>query len=183
MTTLAPEDPQRRQEEQAANLLKDLFGSKIDALVRGGVKVSVITKPETVIQDIVDRLGVTKSPWADIVGPCYTSGSLQRELGVERGAVSRAVKEFRALRLPTADGRNLYPAFQVRNRQLVPGLKEVLTVLQSGIDDPWTWAQWLNIPLADENGEDQPRAIDLLANGDLETVLVEARHDAAAWAA
>lgn len=69
MTTLAPEDPQRRQEEQAANLLKDLFGSKIDALVRGGVKVSVITKPETVIQDIVDRLGVTKSPGQTSSGP------------------------------------------------------------------------------------------------------------------
>ncbi len=28
MTTLAPEDPQRRQEEQAANLLKDLFAAR-----------------------------------------------------------------------------------------------------------------------------------------------------------
>lgn len=183
MTTLAPEDPQRRQEEQAAKVLKDLFGNKLDALVRRGVKISVITKPETVIQDIVDRLGVAKSPWANVVGPCYTSGSLQRELGVERGAISKAVKERRALRLPTADGDNLYPAFQVRNHRLVPGLNKVLPVLQSGIDDPWTWAQWLNAPLADDNGQDLPRAIDLLAAGELDAVLNEARHDAAAWAA
>ncbi len=87
--------------------------------MRGGVKVSVITKPETVIQDIVDRLGVTKSPWADIVGPCYTSGSLQRELA--SNAVRFLVREG-VSRTPAPDRRwpQPYPAFQVRNRQLVP---------------------------------------------------------------
>jgi hypothetical protein len=91
-----------------------------------------------------DRLSLWLSPWAETVGPCYTSGLLQIELGVKRGAISRAVREDRLLRLTTTDGATVYPAFQVRGGALVRGLREILPVLRSGSDNPWTWARWLN---------------------------------------
>ncbi len=94
-------------------------------------------------------LGLVRTQgWADIVGPCYSSGGLQKELGVGRAALSKAVRERRALRLDTSDQRTLYPAFQVRNSALVPGLSEVLPILGAGVDDPWTWAQWSTRPSA-----------------------------------
>lgn len=81
------------------------------------------------------------SPWAAIVGPCYTVSSLCRILGASQEAVADAAAELRLLRLLTADGLDLFPAFQVRGEQVHPDLRSVLQVLQSGIDDPWTWAQ------------------------------------------
>jgi hypothetical protein len=183
MKIVEPQDLQLRQEEQALDVLMNSLRAKLDVLVHKGVKVSVLGNLEAVAQDVVDRLGVAENPWAEIIGPSYTSGTLQRELGVGRGAVSKAVSELRVLRLVTSDGVTLYPAFQVRGGKLVPGLREVLTVLRSGLDDPWTWAQWLNTPLRDDRGEILPRNIDRLAVGDLDGVLNDARHDAAAWAA
>ncbi len=117
---------------------------------------------------------------ADIVGPCYSSGGLQKELGVGRAALSKAVRERRALRLDTSDQRTLYPAFQVRNSALVPGLSEVLPILGAGVDDPWTWAQWLNTPLRGGDGVER-RHIDRLAAGEVAGVVAAARRDAASW--
>lgn len=130
-------------------------------------------------QDIVDRLGATKSPQADIVGPASPSSGLQRELGVERGVISKAVKSRRiALRLP-ADGENLYPAFQDRRLPACTRVEQVLTVLQSGIDDPWTWTQWLNTPGVTTAARTSLAPIDLSLAGELGAVLNEARYDAA----
>lgn len=121
------------------------------------------------------------SPWADIVGPCYTTASLARELGIAPEAVLDAAADLRALRLLTGDNVALYPAFQVIERSLIPGLQPVLVLLRSGIDDPWTWAQWLvtvspETPIA-------PKPIDQLAKGKVDPVLRDAAHTAAAWAA
>ncbi|MBM3714659.1 MAG: hypothetical protein FJW64_02810 [Actinobacteria bacterium] len=168
-------------EERAAEELLAAVRVRLTSLIRGGAKVTILGNAETVADDIVARLGLVKSPWADIVGPCFTSGRLQQELGVGRAAVSKAVREHRAIRLDTSDRRTLYPAFQVQNRALVPGLNEVLPILKSGIDDPWTWAQWLNAPPPSLDPQRQ-RRIDRLVAGDIALVVSAARHDAAIWA-
>lgn len=116
------------------------------------------------------------SPWAAIVGPCHTADSLSRELGLPRDAVSTAATELRVLRLRTADGTDIFPAFQVRGGLVQPDLRPVLENLRRGVDDPWTWAQWLNTAL-----QDRPRPIDELWAGGLTNVLRDARHDAWAW--
>lgn len=177
MSLLAPEDPQRQQQERAAREIASGVQDQLLLLARTGEDLSSLGSSADIARLLVSRLPTAKNPWANIIGPCYTSGSLQTELGVKRGAISRAVKELRLLRLETTDGRNLYPAFQVRHGALVPGLDRILRVLRAGIDDPWTWAQWLNTEL------DGVRNIDRLAAGDIETLLAEARSDAAAWAA
>jgi hypothetical protein len=97
-------------------------------------------------------------------------------LHIEQVAVADAAAELRVLRLRTADGRNLYPAFQVQDDHLHSHLREVLLVLKSGINDPWTWAQWLNTEMVTE-----PTPMSRLWAGDLSGVLREAEHDAWAW--
>lgn len=122
-----------------------------------------------------------KNPWADIIGPCYRRASLARALGWTENEVSGAASSLRVLELLTDDDVLLYPAFQVRDGCLVEGLAQVLQVLNTGTRGRWTWAQWLNTRLDDDDGGELPSAIEQLAAGELEDVLLEARHDAWAW--
>ena len=122
-----------------------------------------------------------KNPWAEIIGPCYTATSLARTLGWTESEVSTAAASLTVLELLTDDGVLLYPAFQVCEGRLVPGLTQVLQVLNTGTKGRWTWAQWLNARVDDGHGEEEPSAIERLREGDLDGVLLEARHDAWAW--
>lgn len=121
------------------------------------------------------------NPWAEIVGPCYTTASIARALGWTEAKVNEAAASLALLRLTTSDGVDLYPAFQVQDGEPQRDLADVLRVLRTGVDDPWTWAQWLNTPLADEDGVEQPANVERLREGQLADVLLEAEHDAAAW--
>lgn len=118
------------------------------------------------------------NPWAEIVGPCYTVTSMARTLGWTEADVMEAGDDLRLLRLHTEDDVDLFPAFQLQGGAVVPGLHEVLLVLRTGANAPWTWAQWLNVALPDA---DPPRNISLLYEGRLEEALREARHVAWWW--
>lgn len=122
-----------------------------------------------------------RSPWADIVGPCYTEASVARVLGWTADMVTAAVDSLSLLELETDDGVLLYPAFQIVNGRIVDGVGDVLRVLATGTRGRWTWAQWLNTPVDDETGAPAPRAIEQLRAGRIEEVLLDARHTAAAW--
>jgi hypothetical protein len=117
------------------------------------------------------------NPWAEIVGPCYTTASFARELGVGNSAVSRAARELRALRLRTSDGVLLFPAFQLHEGALMPGLAKVLTELRDGFDDSWMWAQWL---MATPPGGARSNIEELRA-GDVDGAVLAAKHTAWAW--
>lgn len=97
-----------------------------------------------------------RSPWTDIIGPCYARASLARALGWTENEVSEAASSLRVLELLTDDDVLLYPAFQVRDGRLVEGLAQVLQVLNAGTRGRWTWAQWLNTRLDDEVGGELP---------------------------
>lgn len=180
---MAPDDPGRQQQERAARELAAELGSELLRQINRGANVAALGSSRELARTIVSRLPLAQNPWLDIVGPCYTSGALQRELGVGRAAVSKAVRELRILRLVTSDGVNLYPAFQVSDGALVPGLRQVLRTLAKGTQSSWTWAQWLNAVVEDETGRPLPRNIERLTAGELDRVLRDAQHDAAAWAA
>lgn len=118
------------------------------------------------------------NPWAEIIGPCYTATSMARTLGWTEAEAIEAGKHLRLLMLRTDDDVLLFPAFQLLDGKVVKGLPRVLLILEIGIDDPWTWAQWLNTELP---GEDPPRNIQYLYDGRLDEVLRDAEHDAWAW--
>lgn len=120
------------------------------------------------------------NPWAQIAGPCYTVASMARTLGWTEAEVLEAGNDLRLLMLRTEDGVDLFPSFQIQDGKVVVGLQDVLRVLQTGVNDSWTWAQWLNVALPDA---DPPRNITLLHNGRSEEALRVARHDAWAWSA
>ena len=121
------------------------------------------------------------NPWARIIGPCYTVGSLARALGWTESDVKEAADSLDVLELETDDGVMLYPAFQVHEGQLVEGLGATLRVLSTGTRGRWTWAQWLNTRVNDDTGEEAPSAIEQLRAGQLDDVLRDARHTAWAW--
>ncbi|WP_314651218.1 hypothetical protein [uncultured Microbacterium sp.] len=127
-----------------------------------------------------DTEAENRNPWAQIVGPCYTVASMARTLGWTEAEVLAAGNDLRLLILRTEDGVDLFPSFQLQDGKVVDGLQDVLGVLQTGVNDSWTWAQWLNVELPDV---DPPRNITLLYKGRLEDALRVARHDAWAWSA
>ncbi|KJQ55451.1 hypothetical protein RS85_00729 [Microbacterium sp. SA39] len=171
------------EQEQAADRILEALHARLIIRVNQGIELTRLGDPGDVADQIIDRLPLAVNPWSDIVGPVYESGSLQRELGVGRQAVSKAVRELRVLRLETADGHTVYPAFQVRDGRLVSGMQRVLTALRNGIDDPWTWAQWLNAPVSRAPSEPPRRNIDRLVAGDVDAVARDAERTAASWAA
>jgi len=122
-----------------------------------------------------------KNPWAEVVGPCYTRASLACALGWTEAEVTTEAASLTVLELLTEDGVVLYPACQVWDGRVVPGLAEALAVLQTGTTSRWTWAQWLNTRPDDGHGGEEPSAIERLRTGDVEGVLLEARHDAWVW--
>lgn len=178
MSLLAPEDPKPVAREIASGVYERLVD-----LAQHGTNLRALGPTGDVARAMVERLGTAKSPWADIVGPCYTGPAFQRELGISRQAVSQGVAALRYLRVTTSDGKMLYPAFQLRGGAVVPGLDKVLRILNEGTKGTWTWAQWLNTVIQDEDGYPLPRNIDRLAAGDIDGVLRDAQNVAAAWAA
>lgn len=123
----------------------------------------------------------SENPWAKIIGPCYTAASLARALGWTESEVRTAAASLTILELLTDDGVLLYPAFQVWEGGVVPGLSEALHILSTGTQGRWTWAQWLNTRVDDDSGEEAPSAIEQLREGRLDDVLRDARHAAWAW--
>lgn len=121
------------------------------------------------------------NPWAAVIGPCYRASSIARELGWSSEQVAASAASLTLLELETEDDVPLYPAFQIWEGRPVDGLGEVLRVLSTGTASTWTWAQWLNAPCNDVTGEDATSAIEQLRAGQLEAVLLDAGHAAAAW--
>jgi len=134
--------------------------------------------PIDVLADrMIAALPDTGAVWGPIVGPVYTSQGLQRWLGISRQAINQHVQGRRILRLTTTDGVSVFPSFQFdSNGGRLPHLSDVLDVLATGVDDPWTWASWLNAP--DKAGLTNAAR---LRNGDWELVRESASEDAAAW--
>jgi hypothetical protein len=133
------------------------------------------------LPDLVHRMTsaveITWSPWQEVIGPVYTTKGVCKLLGITRQAVHQLVQKRALLRLVTDDKVSVYPAFQfAEGGRRLPGLKQVLDALAKGIDDEWTWAQWLN-----SAAEDAPSAVELMWAGRIDEVLAEAVSDALRW--
>lgn len=109
----------------------------------------------------------------ELVGPFYDTEGLARRWRISAQAVhKRADKARRLLKVITADGVALYPAFQFDSRGgLLPRLPEVIDAFEPAVSDRWTIARWLAAP----NPALQGRApADLLREGEGDRVLAAA---------
>ncbi|MGH9129188.1 MAG: hypothetical protein ACRDY2_09530 [Acidimicrobiales bacterium] len=111
---------------------------------------------------------IAAQAWVDQVGYCLTQAETAELLRRSEQAVS---KDTRLLRLARSDGRPAYPAFQFDGRRQVPGLGEVVRVLNVALL-PATIAAWLT---GTQPGLEGRRPLDALADGDYEAVLAVAR--------
>ncbi len=118
-------------------------------------------------QDLADQ------QWAAHVGPALSQSDAARLLGVSVQAVS---KNHGLLRVRNRDGRVVYPVVQFDGRRVLPGLPEVLALLDGPLL-PLTVASWLMTP-ATSLGERTP--VDALRDGDADDVLRLARQTVAA---
>lgn len=127
-------------------------------------------KPE----ELGERAGLAAaaaSIWSEHVGPFVdTDGVMALLGGISKQAVSQRVQGRRLLALRTGSGRLVYPLWQFREANPLPGLAEVLNAAGYDPQRPttgWTLASWLCT--ADTALGDKPRA--LLAHGDIDAVL------------
>ena len=118
-------------------------------------------------QDLADQ------EWSAHVGPALSQADTARLLKVSVQAVSKSAG---LLRVRNRDGRVVYPVVQFDGRRVLPGLPEVLALLDGPLL-PLTVASWL-VTNAPALGGRTPVAA--LRDGDLELVQRLARQTVAA---
>ncbi|GAA4371212.1 hypothetical protein [Paeniglutamicibacter cryotolerans] len=115
------------------------------------------------VNAMADAVG-TANRINDRLGAFYTTDRVRKVLGdVSRQAVSERAKNHRLLRVKTADGVVLFPAFQFINGAVATGLRKLLSILLGTGVDGWAVTYWLTARLA-QLGEST--ALDVLASGD-----------------
>lgn len=138
----------------------------LDDLARGASTEAVELARTVLEQDLADRA------WNEQLGPALSQRDVARLLGRSEQAVS---KDARLLRLRNRDGRPVYPVVQFRGRGTLPGVAEVLRLLD-GVVEPLTSASWLTAPNRALGGA---RPVDALRDGRIDEVLAVAGRFAA----
>lgn len=97
------------------------------------------------VRELVDRLlehDVAADAWREQIGPALT----QRDTGKLLGKSPQAVaKDAGLVRVPTRDGRVMYPVCQFDGRRRVDGVSQVVRAL-AGVVEGATIASWLTAP-------------------------------------
>ncbi len=91
-----------------------------------------------------------ESVWAKAIGPVYSEEGMAEMLETSLAEVVRMRDEGQILSLPTREGDYVYPAYQLTDeKEVVPGLHEVLTTFVPGTISEYTFAAWLTNPRND----------------------------------
>src|SRR5262249_9157159 len=102
--------------------------------------------------------------------PVLETGEVCALLGVSRETIRKKVDRKQLLALPKG-GDRVFPAFQFKDGDVIPGLAEVLAALDT--ESPFVALSFL---LSKSPGFNRKSACELLQAGDLEPVLGEARN-------
>lgn len=138
----------------------------------------LLTAASPAVQEHVARLleqDHADQVWGAQIGPALTQADVGRLLDVTPQAVS---KNRGLLRLQNRDGRLVYPILQFDGRRVLPGLADVLAILEGSLL-PLTIASWLTSAKRSLTGR---TPVEALRDGDLDEVLALARQTAAAAA-
>jgi hypothetical protein len=119
------------------------------------------------------------NPWVHTVGPCYTATFARRAFDMSTQELDDARRDLRVLALETEDGETLHPMWQLREGEVINGLHEVVTTLRTGVNDPWTWVQWLVFTPPPDDVNRSP--IDEVRGGKKAQVIRDAEHIAWSW--
>lgn len=95
-----------------------------------------------------------------------------KRLAVEAATLDELARELKILQLPSQEGdRFVYPAWQIHQSALLPGLQKVLTILAEKRTDPLSLAWFFLLPRDTIN---QERPLDLLRRGEVEAAVMAA---------
>lgn len=156
------------------------FREQLSVLEKSGQQ-STREDPALVARRLTNVIPRETSVWNDKIGPFFTADGVVTLLGITKQAVSKQADAGKLLRLRTPDHRTVYPTFQFREDGVsLPHLASVLHALERGVNDPWTWALWLNTPTRTFDGRS---AVEMLWAGSVPEVVAAAEHAAASWAA
>ena len=122
-----------------------------------------------------------RSRLAQVIGPCYTPTAIARVLGHDVEQILELTDGCCILALTTADDEVVYPAFQVHNGGIVRGLPPILRALRRGIDDPWTWALWLQAATPSLGRHRARGRMEELIDGEFDRVFTAAVRSADSW--
>ena len=113
-----------------------------------------------------------------LVGPFYQTADLVAWKDVTQQAISKQARERRLLSLTSKSGTVVYPAWQFGpNGELLPGLAEILNLIDQDGRDQLGAALWLNRPAAPFDGQ---TPAEMLRAGRRAEVLTIARQIASA---
>ncbi len=165
-------------ERATSRFAEALAGVLADYRRRGRSPSDLLGEPESFGERAVVAQAPVPSPWDDLVGPFLRSQGVEARLGITRQGVAARAARRRLLRVITADGVHLYPAWQFEDGGFVPGLADVFSLFAEDAVDGWTLAGWLRTR-DPELGE---APLETLRRGDIARVLTAARTAAAALA-
>jgi hypothetical protein len=111
-------------------------------------------------------------------GPWANAATTAEYLGVSEAELEAMREGHEILECTFADGQTYYPVRQFSGGKLVPGLREVLDVLFTGVSSEQVAATWLAGPADDGT---RRTVWEQLADGDVKSVLAVARQDASRW--
>lgn len=119
----------------------------------------------------------------DRLGVFYSVDRVMQVLGgISRQAVNERVQKNRLLRVRTSDNVLVFPAFQFTELgELRPGMSDLLKILLSTGEDPWTVAYWLTSEIAEFEDRTALDILDTRNADEISDLLDLARDDAAGW--
>jgi hypothetical protein len=145
----------RTTDRFAAEVL-DQVARDLEALMEeveaAGVEPDALGTPSEVARRMVATIP-QPSPWANVLGPVYTTGGVRALLGgITRQAVDDRINRGTLFALTTADRKRVFPSFQFDERnEPLDGLAEAIAPLRP-LADEWMIASWLKQPAGELDG-------------------------------
>lgn len=182
-----PEDREALDKDIDGRVIDQLF-TALRAEIEHDPSVSLVGSSYSV-DSLAKRMAATLprtqngNAMAEKVGPFYETSGLVVWLDITKQGLQRRRDTNAIIGCKTQEGHHVYPVWQFQeDGTLIPGLRDVLKVLATGIQDGWTWALWLTSELPGQL--DGISAVQWLTEcRDPQAVLDIAREDATAWAA
>lgn len=150
------------------DMVKDIDRKTLEGLPPGASEEEVLLavyeawrpRGEATLRDAELRGIASRNELLAMEGGCLPSAEFAARLGVSRQAVDKRRKAGRLIAVPASARGFLYPAWQVHDGRLLPGLEQVLAVI--GVDSPVMQLQFFVLPHPDLEGK---RPLDLLRAG------------------